>query len=77
MDRKMELSHLDVMAIIGFDAQRIVKLVDAAAAGFVPHPSAIQDVIDHMQTMNKTLIDSMVVPTAQMQAKAAMGVELT
>jgi hypothetical protein len=73
----LELSHLDVLAIIGFDAQRVVAAVQAAASGFMSAPRDLQAIIDHMSAMNAYLLALAVPSFAEMQAQSHMGAEFT
>lgn len=54
----IEFSAQDVLAALGFEAQRIAAAVGQHAAGAqFPDPRIIQQLIDRMSHLNKTLIN--------------------
>lgn len=71
----LAISPQDVLAALGFEAQRIVAGVQQHAAGY-PFPPAdqIQQVLDRMQQLNRTLLDFMAKNAA---ANAKSGMEAT
>ena len=56
-DQQINVSAQDILAALGFEAQRIVAAVAQHAAGYpFPSPKQIQEVIDRMVALNGTLL---------------------
>jgi len=76
----LNISAQDVLAAIGFEAQRIVHAVNQHAAGYpFPNPNELQLVIDHVVQLNHVLTNysQVLFPSPTLTATSAMSVELT
>lgn len=77
---QISFSAQDILASIGFEAQRIAAAVGQHAAGApFPDPNVVQQLIDRMSHLNKTLVkfSSVLSPSqADMHGQGGMGVNL-
>lgn len=79
-DNAVNFTAQDILAAIGFEAQRLSSGVAQHAAGSVfPNPVIIQKVIDRMSELNKTLLQFGALlqsPTGGMSGSGGMDVRL-
>lgn len=76
-NRPIEFTTQDIVASLGFEAQRIVAAVNHYAGGYpLPHPSELQAVIDRMAELNGALLAA-AEPKVEAIAGGGMKVELT
>lgn len=80
---QLNVSASDVLAMLGFEAQRIASAVGQHAAGYpFPSPAQMQEVLDKMQRLNTTLMRYAAALAVQTEsatdiaAKADMKVQL-
>lgn len=73
----INITAQDILASIGFEAQRIAAAIAQHAVGYAfPPPDSLQKHIDRMNNLNQALIDFTMMLPSSSQAKMAGEVKL-
>lgn len=79
-EEKVNVSAQDILAAIGFEAQRIVAAVSQHAAGYpFPKPDAMSQILQRMTNLNNVLIqigDAAIAGDQSVKAKSGVKAEL-